>query len=146
MTEYTKTDYDELVSKYDNQTKLDIAAWVISKIDEHGADPGSFRHLIYGLLGFGMDAYVPLYHAGGMNITNELDYDKDEQLIHIVKSQKIDNVVLKQHLGLCDEPGCYDHASCGWPGDDGVYRRTCYDHSRLAKEDNNVTSLPQDDK
>ena len=110
MTEYAKTDYDELVSKYDNQTKLDIAAWVISKIDEHGTDPGSFRHLIYGLLGFGPEAYVPLYYAGGMNITNELDYDKDEQLIHIVKSQKIDNVVLKQHLGLCDEPGCYDQA------------------------------------
>ena len=72
-------DYDKLVEKYDNQTKLDIAAWVISKIDEHGRDPGSFRHLIYDRLGFGMDAYVPLYEAGGMNITNELEYGKVER-------------------------------------------------------------------
>ena len=46
-------DYDALVAKYDYQTRLDIAAWVISKIDEHGNNPGSFRYLIYNLLGFG---------------------------------------------------------------------------------------------
>lgn len=128
-------DYDKLVEKYDNQTKLDIAAWVISKIDEHGRDPGSFRYLIYERLGFGMDAYVPLYEAGGMNITNEFDYGKDEQLVKIVIEEKIDNVRLKQQLLLCDEPGCFDPASCGWPSENGVYRRTCYEHSELKKND-----------
>jgi hypothetical protein len=71
-------DYDSIVAKYDNQTKLDIAARVISKIDDHGASPGSFRYLIYDRLGFGPEAYVPLYTAGGMNITNSLDYSKDD--------------------------------------------------------------------
>lgn len=131
-----REDYDELVSKYDDQTKLDIAAWVISKIDEHGNDPGSFRHLIYDRLGFGPEAYVPLYSAGGMNITNELDYDKDLQIADIVKKQGIDNKVLKRHLNICDEPGCYEQAICGWPSDGNDYRRTCYDHSKFSLDEN----------
>jgi hypothetical protein len=34
----------------------------------------------------------------------------------------------------CDEPGCWEFASCGWPtrpggtGQNGGYRRTCGDH------------------
>lgn len=27
----------------------------------------------------------------------------------------------------CDEPGCYQHASCGTPTENG-YRNTCHDH------------------
>jgi len=130
------SDIDSRVEKYDNQTKLDITAWVISKIDDHGNEPGSFRHLIYDRLGFGPEAYVPLYEAGGMNITNELDYNKGEIVVDIVKKQKIDNWVLKRYLGICDEPGCYDQATCGWPsGDD--YRRTCGSHY-LNKSQNNT--------
>lgn len=130
------SDIDSKVEKYDNQTKLDIAAWVISKIDDHGNDPGSFRYLIYDRLGFGPEAYVPLYEAGGMNITNELDYNKDDYVVDIVKKQKIDNVVLKRYLNICDEPGCYEQATCGWPsGDD--YRRTCGPHY-LNKPQNNT--------
>lgn len=30
----------------------------------------------------------------------------------------------------CDEPGCEDPVSCGWPGKDGVYRQTCSRHYR----------------
>ena len=29
----------------------------------------------------------------------------------------------------CDEPGCMEESSAGWI-EDGVYRRTCYRHSR----------------
>lgn len=79
------SEFDDLVAKYDYQTKLDIAAWVISKIDEHGFDGGSFRYLIYERLGFGPDAYVPLYDAGGMNITNELDYEAIYKLKRAVR-------------------------------------------------------------
>lgn len=28
----------------------------------------------------------------------------------------------------CDEPGCLEHATCGWPQKDGPYRRTCGEH------------------
>lgn len=126
---FENVDYDKLVSKYDNETKLDIAAWVISKIDEHGKNPGSFRYLIYDRLGFDLDAYVPLYSAGGMNISNELDYSYRENLANVAKEQNIDNKELKSALLICDEPGCYNTASCGFPTSDGGYRRTCHDHS-----------------
>ena len=125
-------DYDKLVEKYDNDTKLDIAAWVISKIDEHGTNPGSFRHLIYDLLGFGMDAYVPLYSAGGMNIANELDYSREDDLLTIIKRQAIENAELKKFANVCDEPGCFEAASCGLPSDNG-YRNTCYEHFNFEK-------------
>jgi hypothetical protein len=35
---------------------------------------------------------------------------------------------------LCDEPGCLESATCGWPTGNGGYRRTCYAHSKFAKE------------
>jgi len=130
------TEFDELVTKYDNQTKLDIAAWVISKIDEHGNEPGSFRYLIYNRLGFGPEAYVPLYEAGGMNITNELDYNHVKYLSLIVREEKIDNVKLKTYANICDEPGCFEDVSCGFPTENG-YRRTCYEHSHFKKEHEN---------
>lgn len=125
-------DYDALVAKYDYQTRLDIAAWVISKIDEHGENPGSFRYLIYNLLGFGPDAYVPLYEAGGMNITNELDYSSVGTLMKIIEEQAIENKELKKFARVCDEPNCFSHANCGWPSDGG-YRLTCYNHSNFEK-------------
>lgn len=34
---------------------------------------------------------------------------------------------------MCDEPGCDTDASCGWPTDDGGYRRTCFEHSSFAR-------------
>ena len=125
-------DFDALVAKYDYQTRLDIAAWVISKIDEHGNDPGSFRYLIYNLLGFGPDAYAPLYEAGGMNITNELDYSTVGTLIKIIEEQAIENKELKRFARVCDESKCFKPATCGWPSDDG-YRNTCYEHSNFEK-------------
>lgn len=125
-------DYDKLVEKYDYDTKLDITAWVISKLDDHGTSPGSFRHLIYNLLGFGIDAYSPLYEAGGMNITNELDYKRPSILLELIKKQAIENIELKRFANVCDEPGCFEHANCGWPSDTG-YRRTCYEHSNFEK-------------
>lgn len=126
--------YDKLVEKYDYQTKLDIAAWVISKIDDHGNSPGSFRYLIYNRLGFDLDAYVPLYEAGGMNITNELDYNTTPTLMKIIEEQKIENKKLKEFARVCDEPGCFGSVSCGWPSDEG-YRRTCYEHSNYGKNE-----------
>ena len=32
---------------------------------------------------------------------------------------------------LCDEPGCCQYSDCGFPTDDGGYRRTCFDHSKF---------------
>lgn len=68
--------WDEL----DLETRLACAAHVIRKIVDHGREGGTFRYLIYDRLGFGPEAYVPLYLAGGMHISNEFDLKayKDE--------------------------------------------------------------------
>lgn len=29
---------------------------------------------------------------------------------------------------VCDEPGCFNAASCGWPSATGNYRITCHEH------------------
>jgi hypothetical protein len=121
-------EYDKLVEKYDIDTKLDIACWVINKIDQHGRNPGSFRNLIYGLLRFDLNAYNPLYTAGGMNITNELDYSTNDTLRDIIERHQIENVELKKFALICDEPMCYRVVSCGWPIEDGGYRHTCGEH------------------
>jgi hypothetical protein len=63
--------FPALVGDCPYETRLAVAAWVIEKIVEAGRDGYSFRGLIYDLLGFGPDAYLPLNQAGGMVITNE---------------------------------------------------------------------------
>ena len=52
MSDSNDFTYEELVEKCDPDTKLAVAAWTVSKIVEHGRNPGSFRHLIYDLMGF----------------------------------------------------------------------------------------------
>ena len=120
-------DLQDLVDRCDPDTKLAVAAWTISKVDEFGRDPGSFRHLIYTLMGFGPEAYAPIYLAGGMNVTNELDYSRSESLAQVLREEGIDNSKVKAFANLCDEPGCYDSAFCGTPTPDG-YRHTCIEH------------------
>jgi len=72
---------DKLVNECPYETKLAVTAWVFRNIVEHGDNPGSFRYLIYDRMGFGPDAYIPLYEAGGMTITNNFyltgDYHAD---------------------------------------------------------------------
>jgi len=36
------------------------------------------------------------------------------------------------HGMLCDEPGCLELSTCGFPVPGGAYRRTCGEHYRLA--------------
>ena len=72
-TKEIETTYPDLVSKCDYDTRLAITAHVFEKILEHAKEGGSFRYLIYERLGFGPDAYLPLYQAGGMVISNEFN-------------------------------------------------------------------------
>jgi hypothetical protein len=116
----------KLVEKCDYETKLAITAWVMENIVKHAEEGGSFRYLIYTRLGFNLDAYVPLYEAGGMTITNEFDLQLKDRLIEIVKENNYEK--MKPFLGLCDEFGCYNKMSCGWPTLYGGYRNTCSKH------------------
>jgi len=45
-------------------------AYVFATLRQHGRDGGTYRYLIYDLLGFGESAYTPLYVAGGMELSN----------------------------------------------------------------------------
>ena len=55
----------------DYERRLDIVAEVFEAVVDNATEGGSFRYLIYDRLGFDLDAYMPLYLAGGMTITNE---------------------------------------------------------------------------
>lgn len=63
----------KLVEACPYQMRLAVTAQVFKAIVDHAADGGTFRYLIYERLGFGADAYVPLYLAGGMTISNEFE-------------------------------------------------------------------------
>ena len=125
-------DYDnelaEIADKCDNETKLAVTAWVFKNIVEHAQEGGSYRTLIYDRLGFGPEAYSPLYSAGGMTISNEFDIERMDLIKEKVREEKIE--ALKPIINMCDEPECFNDASCGWPSENG-YRHTCFDHSKF---------------
>lgn len=124
--------YQAVLDKTDNETKLAVTAWVFRNIVDHAMEGGSYRYLIYNRLGFGPEAYVPLYDAGGMEISNEFDMSQKSAILDIVQKNKI--AELKEPLNLCDEPGCFVEVSAGFPTENG-YRRTCFNHSKFAKEE-----------
>jgi|APCry1669188970_1035186.scaffolds.fasta_scaffold95503_3 hypothetical protein len=69
---------EEIWNSLDLESRLAAAAFVIRKIVDHGREGGTFRYLIYDRLGFGPEAYVPLYLAGGMHISNHFEIDRIE--------------------------------------------------------------------
>lgn len=80
-TEEIKERHPKLVDQCPYETRLAVAAWVMQAICDHAREGGTFRYLIYDRLGFGPDAYLPLYHAGGMDISNNFDMQpkKDDE-------------------------------------------------------------------
>lgn len=121
---------EEIVKNSDYDTRLAITAWVMEKILDHAKGGGSYRYLIYDRLGFDMDAYGVLQNAGALEISNEFDIQKMIDIEHHVRAHKIES--MKPLVGICDEPGCYKDAGCGFPVTvtTGVrdYRWTCSEH------------------
>ena len=66
----TEDELDALLASCPYDTRLAITAWVLRQLCAHARDGGSFRHLIYDRLDFGLDAYATLYLAGGMTLSN----------------------------------------------------------------------------
>lgn len=52
-------------------------AWVFQKLIENSREGGSFRYLIYDRMGMSPSAYQMLYKAGGMEIVNKLNSEKE---------------------------------------------------------------------
>jgi hypothetical protein len=120
--------FEKIVKDCDYDTRLAITAWVFKHINEQAKEGGTYRYLIYDRLGFNMDAYVPLWEVGGIELSNMLfDARKKEEIVEIVRENKIE--ALKSVLYLCDEPGCFKDVSCGYQTKNG-YRSTCFDHNK----------------
>lgn len=65
--------YPRLIDACPSELRLAVTAQVFKAIVDHATEGGTFRYLIYDRLGFGPEAYVPLYEAGGMTISNEFN-------------------------------------------------------------------------
>jgi hypothetical protein len=50
--------------------RVAVAVKVFQAVLEQARQGGTFRYLIYDRLGFSPDAYLPLYYAGGMHISD----------------------------------------------------------------------------
>ncbi len=61
---------EEAWARVSHRDRLAIVADTFRAIVAHAREGGSFRHLIYGRLGFGYEAYSELYASGGMDISN----------------------------------------------------------------------------
>ena len=58
--------------------KLASTAYIFEKVCEHALEGGTFRYLIYDRLGFDHDAYILLYGAGGMIISNFFNLSEEK--------------------------------------------------------------------
>ena len=124
LMEEANYDLDEMADKCPYEMKLAVTRWVMKHIVDHAREGGSYRYLIYTRLGFGPEAYVPLCDDG-LTISNEFDISNMDAIKEKVREERIES--LKPLLHLCDEPGCFKNAGCGWPSENG-YRWTCGEH------------------
>lgn len=79
-TEFLDAESVRIWNETPYQTRLAITRYVMERIWEHARDGGSYRHLIYGRLGFDLDAYSYLFPVG-MDISNTFtvpDGDSEE--------------------------------------------------------------------
>ena len=81
----------------DPAPKLDLeqACLVVKKVFEHVKEGGSFRHLIYGRLGFGPEAYAPMMAAGALDLSNRCPFPETDKVptivsVHITKVKSVD--------------------------------------------------------
>ena len=116
-----------MIDNCDPELKLEITKWVMKHIVAHARDGGTYRYLIYDRLGFGPEAYGELLDDG-MTISNEFDLSLKKTVADCLERNDIE--AAKRALGYCDEPGCYNEASCGYPVGEKGYRYSCGDHYR----------------
>ena len=120
-------EYAKMADECDPELKLAVTKWAMKHIVDHAREGGSYRYLIYERLGFGPEAYAPLC-SDGLTISNEFDLDVVPDARKALAENNHEK--LKKILRCCDEPGCYEQVSAGWPSDNG-YRQTCGEHYRM---------------
>jgi hypothetical protein len=70
MSKQQKQETESIDTRVDGRPPIEHVAWVMKHIAEHLREGGSYRYLIYDRMGFGPEAYLPLYEAGGLEISN----------------------------------------------------------------------------
>lgn len=120
----------KMADECDPELKLAVTKWVMKHIVAHAREGGSYRYLIYDRLGFGPEAYAPLC-SDGLTISNDFDLNTVPDARAALAAGNHDE--LKKILSCCDEPGCYNEISAGFPTKDG-YRSTCGEHYRMYSE------------
>lgn len=70
--------YQKICDALTQEQRLAVTAWVMRHLCAHATEGGTYRYLIYGRLGFGPEAYLPLQLAGGLDISNEFDLSQKE--------------------------------------------------------------------
>lgn len=68
---------------------IDQTAWVFQHLADNLMHSGSFRKVIYDRMGYGPEAYLPLYEAGGMALTNAA--------VYLEEWEQIQRAVLAHH-------------------------------------------------
>jgi hypothetical protein len=111
-TAYIAAEYPALVAACPDETKLAVTAWVFGKIVDHAEQGGTFRYLIYDRLGFGPEAYVPLYLAGGMTISNEFDLTEFGSTRRAERLTAALARYAEHHGGIHETPDCPADDTC----------------------------------
>ena len=79
----------EIVENTPYEVRLAVTAWAIKHILAHAREGGSYRYLIYERLGFDADAYGVLQTAGALDISNEFDIERMNNIKEHVREHKI---------------------------------------------------------
>ena len=59
------------------EATVEQVAWVLRCLLENARERGTFRSLIYGVMGFGLDSHRPLVEAGGVEVNNRMGDDSE---------------------------------------------------------------------
>jgi hypothetical protein len=86
LTQPIRLDYHAVAATVPQETKLAMCAWFMEKCAEHARQGGSFRSLIYGRMGFGLEAFLPLYLAGGMELAHHFNFVEATAADEIVRT------------------------------------------------------------
>lgn len=70
------------------RTRLEFAVEFMEAIVAHAKEGGSFRALIYHRMGFGPEAYAPLYSAGGMFFSNHCPLPEPDESLEELRERK----------------------------------------------------------
>lgn len=82
----TRFEHQTIVAQTPHETKLALCCWFFERCTEHAREGGgNFRKLIYERLGFGVEAYAPLYLAGGLDVSTHFRFTDASEADQIVR-------------------------------------------------------------